>query len=76
MTKATIEDLIQNLNQKKIGTYKDISDGKKYTFDIRRYVYHQASEYPEKVFVLQELYLHNEKLKLLRFGYYIIEGFE
>jgi len=72
MAKATIKELIQKLDQKKTGEYKDISDGKKYTFDILRYVYQQASEYPDKVFVLQELYLHKEKIKLLRFGYYIL----
>jgi len=72
LVKATIEDLIQKLDQKKSGYYKDISDGKRYKFDILRYVSHRASEYHDKVFVLQEIYLHKEDLKLLRLGYYII----
>ena len=72
MGKATIDDLLEKLESKKAGTYKGIADGKKRVFDIGKYVYQQASEYPEKVFVLQEITLRDENLRLLRLGYYII----
>ena len=75
MKKETIEDLNMKLERNKMGRMTDIDkSGKKVKteFDIERYVIHQASEYPEKVFVLQEIKFRHKKLTLFRLGYYII----
>jgi hypothetical protein len=71
MKKETIEDLKMKLERKKTGNMTDI-DKVKRIFDVGRYVTQQASEYPEKVFVLQEIKFRHKKLTLLRLGYYII----
>jgi hypothetical protein len=71
MKKETIEDLKMKLERKKTGRMIDI-DKVKREFDIGRYVIQQAGEYPEKVFVLQEIKFRHKKLTLLRLGYYII----
>lgn len=71
MKKETIEDLRMKLERKKTGNMTDI-DKVKRIFDVGKYVTQQASEYPEKVFVLQEIKFRHKKLTLLRLGYYII----
>lgn len=45
--------------------------GKKIKFEIKKQVTLKQSDYPEKIFVLQELYFENGK-KEIRIGYYII----
>jgi len=46
-------------------------DGKRENFKIGRYVTLRQSNYPGKIFVLQEILFENRK-KELRIGYYII----
>jgi len=71
MKKETIDDLKIKLKRKKTGSMTDI-DKEKRIFDVGKYVTQQASEYPEKVFILQEIKFRHKKLTLLRLGYYII----
>jgi hypothetical protein len=71
MKKETIEDLKMKLEKQKTVKITDIDNVKK-VFDIGRYVIQQASEYPEKVFVLQEIKFRDKKLTVLRLGYWII----
>lgn len=78
MKKQKLQDLINQLEKKERGRLTDI-DGIKREFKIGNFVVHRASEYPDKVFVLQEI-IKDWKTKdergncpkLLRFAYYII----
>ena len=70
----TIDVLIEKLKDKKEARITDI-DGVKRVLPVGKFVFLQASEYPEKVFVLQEIIWRGhipEGVKLLRFGYHII----
>lgn len=64
-----IDGLVERIGKRKHVRIKDI-DGVIKTLPIGRFVWHQATEYPEKVFILQEV--ESERGKLLRIGYYII----
>lgn len=64
-----IDDLVERMSKRKNARITDI-DGVKKTLPIGKFVWQQATEYPEKVFILQEVV--SERGKLLRIGYYII----
>lgn len=64
-----ITDLVERISKRKNVRITDI-DGVMKTLPTGRFVWHQATEYPEKVFILQEV--ESERGKLLRIGYYII----
>ncbi len=63
-------ELEEKLERKKWGQMTTIND-EKWRFKIKKYVTLPQSDYPEKVFVLQEILLPNGKEEL-RIGYYII----
>ncbi len=67
--KAKIDDLLERVSKHKNARITDI-DGVRKILPIRKFVWQQATEYPEKVFILQELV--SERGKLIRIGYYII----
>jgi len=61
---------LPKLKIKDSGSLVDI-DGKRKKFKIGKYVTLRQSNYPEKIFVLQEILFEDGK-KELRIGYYII----
>lgn len=74
--KERLSVLLKQLEEKNTAKIKDI-DGIKRTLPVGKYVWLRACEYPDKVFVLQEVkswrpYIKKHNLKLLRFGYHII----
>lgn len=64
-----IENLVERISKRKNARITDI-DGVKRILPIGNFVWQQATEYPEKVFILQEVV--SQRNKLLRLGYYII----
>jgi hypothetical protein len=71
---AKIDCLLDNVRKRKNCHMTNI-DGIKEKRALGKVVYQQASEYPEKVFILQEVesqHAKEKELKLFRIGYYII----
>lgn len=61
---------LPKLKIKKLGSLTDIN-GKRKNFKIGKHVTLRQSDYPEKIFVLQEILFEDGK-KELRLGYYIV----
>jgi len=75
--KESIEKLSEKIKRKKFGRLTDIN-GIKRKFEVGRFVTQRASEYRDKVFILEEIStpwrktVKKKGLKLFRLGYYII----